>query len=157
MTAALWWAWFCQSTAALTAGDAQGDFSDGGSVWRSMMTVQVTGTTLTVHAGQLGQQQLGAVQRGAPERPLSGNYGADDDAQLQSGSIAVDAGDPNTPSLSEPQPNGGRVDVGAYGNTPNATASLEPADPGPESGWTGEGAGGHVGQRERGQLRTAAL
>jgi hypothetical protein len=49
--------------------------------------------------------------------------GADDNFHLASGSPAIDAGDPATYYLEEPQPNGGRADVGAYGNTMDATTS----------------------------------
>jgi uncharacterized repeat protein (TIGR01451 family) len=49
--------------------------------------------------------------------------GVDDDFQLQPGSPAMDRGNPQDPFALEPAPNGGRVDLGAYGNTPQATAS----------------------------------
>ena len=39
------------------------------------------------------------------------NYGADDNFHLLPNSPAVDAGDPNSPFLEEPVPNGGRVDL----------------------------------------------
>ena len=42
---------------------------------------------------------------------------------LQSASPAIDAGDPQTYYLREPQSNGGRVNLGNYGNTPLATTS----------------------------------
>ena len=116
---------FANEESTLTAGDAQHDFTDGGSTWRPEMTVQVTGTTLTVVLDNLANGSWVEAD-GVRLVRLAGNYGADDDAQLQSGSIAVDGGDPVTPFLSEPQPNGARVDVGAYGNTANATASASP-------------------------------
>ncbi len=43
--------------------------------------------------------------------------------KLASGSPGIDDGDPAVKPLAEPQPNGGRVDLGAYGNTPEATMS----------------------------------
>ncbi|MCW5626409.1 MAG: right-handed parallel beta-helix repeat-containing protein, partial [Burkholderiales bacterium] len=49
--------------------------------------------------------------------------GLDDDFHLAVGSPGVDRGDPTTPFLTEPPNNGGRVDVGAYGNTAEATRS----------------------------------
>jgi Ca2+-binding RTX toxin-like protein len=52
--------------------------------------------------------------------------GRDDDFRLRAGSIAIDRGDPSTLALGEPLPNGNRVDLGAYGNTAQATASVEP-------------------------------
>jgi hypothetical protein len=41
-------------------------------------------------------------------------------------SPCIDAGDPNTPVGEEPQPNGGRVNMGAYGGTAEASKSPEP-------------------------------
>ncbi|MEP0546336.1 MAG: endonuclease [Rhodothermales bacterium] len=51
---------------------------------------------------------------------------------LGAGSAAIDAGDPSADFVFEPRPNGGRVNAGAYGNTPLATVSspevaVEPA------------------------------
>ncbi len=43
------------------------------------------------------------------------------DYHLRSWSPCVDAGDPGSPFANEPQPNGGRIDQGAYGNTAGAT------------------------------------
>jgi hypothetical protein len=43
------------------------------------------------------------------------------DFHLTSWSPCIDAGDPTSPFKYEPQPNGGRVDMGAYGNTPEGT------------------------------------
>ncbi len=39
-------------------------------------------------------------------------------------SKCVDAGDPASDYSLEPQPNGGRVNLGAYGNTPEASGTL---------------------------------
>ena len=50
------------------------------------------------------------------------DHGADDDFTLQSTSPAIDAGDPLSYYLQEPSPNGGRVNLGIYGNTLQATA-----------------------------------
>jgi hypothetical protein len=55
----------------------------------------------------------------------SGDHGADDDFHLQPGSSAVDRGNPAASFAKEPVPNGGRIDIGAYGNTAEATASLQ--------------------------------
>ena len=48
---------------------------------------------------------------------------ASDDYHLQSSSPAIDAGDPSSDYSLEPQPNGGRINMGAYGNTSEATIS----------------------------------
>lgn len=45
------------------------------------------------------------------------------DFHLQPNSPAIDAGDPNLPFTREPAPNGGRVNMGAFGNTRGATTS----------------------------------
>lgn len=50
------------------------------------------------------------------------------DYRLRSWSPCVDAGDPSSPYFNEPEPNGGRIDMGAYGNTPNATSKSRDAD-----------------------------
>lgn len=51
---------------------------------------------------------------------------ADLDYHLQTGSPAIDAGDPVDDFSNEPVPSGCRVNMGAYGNTPSATASSDP-------------------------------
>ncbi len=50
------------------------------------------------------------------------------DFHLRSWSPCIDAGDPSSPYSNEPQPNGGRVDMGAYGNTPEATSRSPDTD-----------------------------
>jgi hypothetical protein len=51
-------------------------------------------------------------------------------------SSCIDAGDPNSPVGDEPQPNGGRINMGAYGGTAEASMSLE-SEIGPTPGlWT---------------------
>jgi len=50
------------------------------------------------------------------------------DYHLRSWSPCVDAGDPSSDFSNEPQPNGGRVDMGAYGNTPEATSASSDSD-----------------------------
>ena len=51
---------------------------------------------------------------------------AAEDYHLQSWSPCIDAGDPASAFSNEPKPNGGRIDMGAYGNTPEAvSASLD--------------------------------
>ncbi len=45
------------------------------------------------------------------------------DLHLQPGSQCIDAGDPNAEFEREPMPNGGRINIGAYGGTEYATVS----------------------------------
>ncbi len=52
---------------------------------------------------------------------------AQDDFRVLSGDATVDAGDPASPHAAEPSPNGGRANIGAFGNTEWATLSLPPA------------------------------
>jgi hypothetical protein len=47
---------------------------------------------------------------------------------LQPWSPCIDAADPAYPFSEEPEPNGGRVDMGAYGNTPEATSKSADTD-----------------------------
>lgn len=48
---------------------------------------------------------------------------ASGDLHLRPGSSAIDAADPTAPFDAEPEPNGGRADLGAYGNTPGSGPS----------------------------------
>lgn len=50
------------------------------------------------------------------------------DFHLKSCSPCIDGGDPQSPFSDEPEPNGGRVDMGAYGNTPEATPGSPDAE-----------------------------
>ena len=51
-----------------------------------------------------------------------------DEYHLQSWSPCIDAGDPASLFANEPDPNGGRVNMGAYGNTPEAASQSEDSD-----------------------------
>jgi len=50
------------------------------------------------------------------------------DYHLQSWSPCVDAGDPASDFSNEPEPNGGRINIGAYGSTPEAASASEDTD-----------------------------
>ncbi len=50
------------------------------------------------------------------------------DFQLQSWSPCIDSGDPSSNYFDEPQPTGLRIDMGAYGNTPEATSKSPDTD-----------------------------
>ncbi|MDP2895583.1 MAG: choice-of-anchor Q domain-containing protein [bacterium] len=47
---------------------------------------------------------------------------------LDQWSPCIDAGDPASPFENEPEPNGGRINMGAYGNTPEATPTPPDTD-----------------------------
>ncbi|MDV6028999.1 MAG: hypothetical protein F9B45_02595 [Phycisphaera sp. RhM] len=69
------------------------------------------------------QQDLNSVEAAAG---FVDPVGPDYDFHLQAGSAGVDQGDPAFPIGDEPAPNGGRINMGAYGGTAEATVS--PAD-----------------------------
>ncbi len=54
--------------------------------------------------------------------PLAGDY------HLHTWSPCIDAGDPSCSFSNEPQPNGGRINMGAYGNTPEAASASKDTD-----------------------------
>ncbi len=56
---------------------------------------------------------------------------ADLELHLNSGSPAIDAGDPASPFSAEPAPNGGRINLGAYGNSSQAALSGQLPTPAP--------------------------
>ncbi|MCE5249774.1 right-handed parallel beta-helix repeat-containing protein [bacterium] len=47
------------------------------------------------------------------------------DAHLRSGSPCIDTGDPDDPVGDEPSPNGGRINIGVYGGTVDATTTAQ--------------------------------
>ncbi len=70
-------------------------------------------------------------KRGGPGNISSCPYFVDEakgDYHLQSWSPCIDAGDPICVFSHEPEPNGGRVNMGAYGNTPEAESKCADAD-----------------------------
>lgn len=71
---------------------------------------------------------------------------AADDYHLAAGSPCIDAGDPASPFGDEPAPNGGRADMGRFGNASDALPGpgTVPSTPGGGTGGgtTGSGAGG---------------
>jgi parallel beta-helix repeat protein len=105
-------------------GTTGADFVDAGSNWHTTMLVHISGASLNVVMDNVAN---GFVLADAVRiERLSGDYGQDDDAHLLAGSPAIDRGDPNALRQFEPQPNGNRIDLGAYGNTPQATPSTTP-------------------------------
>ena len=95
--------------------------TSNGTAFQLLGSFQITGTTLTV---VLSNEASGIVQADAVWlQQIVGDHGADDNFHILPNSPAVDAGDPSSPFLEEPVPNGGRVDMGAFGNTSQANLS----------------------------------
>ncbi|RRS02949.1 tandem-95 repeat protein [Aquabacterium soli] len=115
-------------TAIGTAGYGQywaasGGFAEGGTNWVNLGMVRIEGDTLKVVLDNLiGRTAADAIRI---ER-VGGDFGADDNLHLQASSPAIDRGDPLSPSVAEGAPSGGRIDLGAYGNTAQATPSANP-------------------------------
>ncbi len=101
--------------AANTSGAAgEAFFQDMGYVTVNSTTVTITLTNYAngpVVAGTVWMQQI------------IGNAGADDNFHVAASSPTIDAGNPASSVGQEPQPNGGRIDQGAYGGTAQTTAS----------------------------------
>ena len=100
------------------------DFNADGAAWETLGLARLEGDTLVVSLSNFASARVLAdavrIER------LEGDAGADDDYHLQAGSPGVDRGAPLDNALREPQPNGARRDVGAYGNTAQSTASADP-------------------------------
>lgn len=94
--------------------------------------------------GTLRVELTGSGQVGRPHnadairiQQIEGLVAADDDFHLQPTSPGIDGGDPSFDVSEEPLPSGGRVNLGAYGGTPEATVSsaetlihlIDPAGP----------------------------
>ncbi|WP_256361565.1 malectin domain-containing carbohydrate-binding protein [Methylomonas koyamae] len=106
------------------AASASNGYSADGSNWDVLGVVRISGASLKVVLDNLAN---GIVLADAVRiERLNGDFGQDDDLHLQNSSPAIDRGDPNSPNLSEPRPNGGRIDLGAYGNTSQANVSPDP-------------------------------
>lgn len=92
----------------------------------------ITGNTLRDHEG---------CQPSATEQALEPRFLSEDlrDFRLESDSPTVDAGDPEQTVSGERQPHGGRVNLGAYGDTSEAALSLQVsvASTSPTSGSSG--------------------
>jgi hypothetical protein len=97
-------------------------FTASGVRWQTLGYFQATGTSLVVRLSNKASTNS-VVADAVQILQFTGDHGADDDFHLQPASPGVDRGDPTDPYYAEPTPNGGRIDIGAYGNTAGATAS----------------------------------
>lgn len=95
-----------------------------GKAWQVLGVVTVTGDTLRVRMsnGAILPLLADAVRL----QRIGGNFGKDDDFRLLLDSPAVDRGNVQLSGLlDEPVPNGGRVDIGAYGDRTQSVVSAE--------------------------------
>lgn len=85
-------------------------------IWNNGNNLDITAGTVNVSYTDFGggRQGTGNINQD-PKFVGSGDY------HLQSSSPAIDAGDPSSSYSNEPVPNGGRINMGAYGNTSEAT------------------------------------
>jgi parallel beta-helix repeat protein len=97
-------------------------FTAAGTTWQVLTAIQVTSNTLIVQLANGPGAGSGRLLAADAMRlqAIVGNGGADDDFHLLGTSPALDRGAPSDPFSQEPAPNGGRVDLGAYGDTPQA-------------------------------------
>jgi uncharacterized repeat protein (TIGR01451 family) len=99
------------------------DFSDAGASWKVLGNFYSTSGTFKVtltHSSVFDSNKIADALR---IQAIAGDTGADDDFHVKATSPTIDAGDPTSPFANEPAPNGGRVNLGSYGNTAGATTS----------------------------------
>ena len=105
-------------------GNAVNDFEVGGVYWERLDTVVIQNGRLIVEMSDRGGNATSRLSADAVRvQRIVGDMGADDDFRLTVGSPGVDRGDPGSRFEREPVNNGARVDIGAYGNTADATQS----------------------------------
>ena len=111
-------------------GSTPSSFTDAdGTQWQSLTgTYTITGTTLTVQMNDNINSTFYHINAAAVRiQRIGGNGGGDDNYHLQSGSPAIDAGDPASAFANEPSPNGGRINLGYDGKaTASAATSARP-------------------------------
>ena len=102
---------------------APSDFSDAGVPWKTLGVFYTTNGTLTVTVTHTPSYYPNVIADALRVQAIVGDRGADDNFHVQTTSPAIDAGDPLSPYVNEPAPNGGRVNQGYDGNTVAAAAS----------------------------------
>ena len=102
--------------------------SDPGKVWYNLF--YANGSGLYRNEGTEDFYIVSSLNAGVPETK-NNLYGDplfmdrfNNDYHERVGSPAIDAGDPASPFNLEPSPNGGRINLGAYGNTSEAARSV---------------------------------
>ena len=104
---------------------APSDYTSSGASWENLGSFYIAGDTLSVQIAR-GYSYYSVVADAVQIQRLQGDHGADDDFHVQSDSPTIDAGDPASYYLSEPAPNGGRINLGSDGNTAYAATSPAP-------------------------------
>lgn len=97
--------------------------------WKNLPgSFTITGSTLTVQLADNfnSYNYYTEVADAVRVQRIQGDGGFDDNFHAQVGSPTIDAGDPTSSFANEPAPNGGRVNVGADGNT--SAAQVSPAE-----------------------------
>ncbi|MCK4696011.1 MAG: right-handed parallel beta-helix repeat-containing protein, partial [Candidatus Cloacimonetes bacterium] len=101
--------------------------SDPGKVWYNLFYANSSG--LYCDEGSTDYYTLNSLNTGVTEceSNIDGDPGfvdrINDDYHLRAGSPAIDSGDPTLDYSNEPSPNGGRINIGGYGNTTEAATS----------------------------------
>ncbi len=101
---------------------APADFTASGVPWKTVGTFTASTSTLVVTEIQISYVHP-FVADAVRVQAIQGDMGSDDNFHVQTTSPTIDAGDPTSYSLSEPAPNGGRINLGSDGNTPQAALS----------------------------------
>ncbi|WP_182865929.1 right-handed parallel beta-helix repeat-containing protein [Rhodopirellula sp. JC639] len=104
------------------SGDAADDFIADGHGWEWFGHYVALGDTIQVTLIDTGGFRYSYADAMRLDE-IAGDRGIDDDFHLRSGSPAIDRGDPLSPYFLEPLPSGDRINLGAYGNTSEATPS----------------------------------
>lgn len=103
---------------------APADFTADGATWQRIGRIVATGTALNVVLDNVENSYYGSVAAdGVRLVKVRADAGLDDNFKLQTGSPAIDAGDPSSAYALEPAPNGGRINLGHDGDTAEATTS----------------------------------
>ncbi|MBI4695685.1 MAG: right-handed parallel beta-helix repeat-containing protein, partial [Gammaproteobacteria bacterium] len=100
-------------------------FTDSGSGWSQVMLVKIDAGSLEVQLDNVANSSW-VMADGVRIEQVTGDFGQDDDVHLAAGSAAIDRGDPLAKHQIEPVPNGNRLELGAYGNPGQTTASANP-------------------------------
>ena len=108
------------------ASDAPDDFNADGAWWEELTITQIDGDSLVVELTNLSNSGRPVSADAIRIQQIVGDHGMDDDFQLVPGAPGIDSGENELGNLiSEPGPNGARVNLGAFGNTPQATSSSQ--------------------------------